>query len=227
MGETITVETVLAPDYGGHSSTRISSRSAAQPRGECARRHAERRAASRIETANAYLDEAYAGQFERSRCPANSLMLSVTDTGTGMSRELLERVFEPFFTHQGHRQGLRPRPVDGVWLRQAVRRSRPDLQQARRRHHGQNLSAADPAAEAAANPEELLPRDVRVETAANPSENVLVVEDNDDVRHYAHRRSKNSATPCCWRATRPRPCGSPQMAGASTCCSPTSSCPAR
>src|SRR5262249_56407400 len=57
-----------------------------------------------IETANSYLDEAYARQFG-DVAPGQYVLLSVTDTGSGISPELMNRVFEPFFTTKGHGRG--------------------------------------------------------------------------------------------------------------------------
>ena len=50
-----------------------------------------------IETANASLDEAYCRQFG-DVAPGQYALLSVSDTGTGISPENLTKVFEPFFT---------------------------------------------------------------------------------------------------------------------------------
>jgi len=50
-----------------------------------------------IETAAVELDEAFAAQHPGSR-PGPHVRLSVTDTGRGMTPEVLARVFEPFFT---------------------------------------------------------------------------------------------------------------------------------
>lgn len=50
-----------------------------------------------IEVGNAYIDDAYARQHDDVR-PGHYVALSVTDTGSGISPELLEKVFEPFFS---------------------------------------------------------------------------------------------------------------------------------
>jgi PAS domain S-box-containing protein len=51
-----------------------------------------------IETANAYLDDAYARSQGGEVRPGQYVMISVTDTGTGMAPQVVARVFDPFFT---------------------------------------------------------------------------------------------------------------------------------
>jgi nitrogen-specific signal transduction histidine kinase len=56
-----------------------------------------------IETANKWLDERAAAERELS--PGQYLSLCVTDTGTGMTPEVISRVFDPFFTTKPLGQG--------------------------------------------------------------------------------------------------------------------------
>jgi signal transduction histidine kinase len=57
-----------------------------------------------IETANTALDDQYARAHEEVAA-GQYVMISVTDTGSGMPPEVLERAFEPFFTTKGVGQG--------------------------------------------------------------------------------------------------------------------------
>lgn len=50
-----------------------------------------------IELGNAFLDDQYA-QNEIDVTPGQYVMLAVTDTGSGMTPDILEKVFDPFFT---------------------------------------------------------------------------------------------------------------------------------
>jgi PAS domain S-box-containing protein len=57
-----------------------------------------------IEARNAVLDQDYAEQYEEVT-PGDYALLAITDTGLGMSPEVLTRVFEPFFTTKEVGQG--------------------------------------------------------------------------------------------------------------------------
>jgi signal transduction histidine kinase/ActR/RegA family two-component response regulator len=104
LGEDVAIETVLA---GGLWQTRVdanqlenvllnlavNSRDAMPNGGRLT-----------IETANAHLDEAYAAAHSDVTA-GQYVMLAVTDTGTGMTPEVIDKVFEPFFTTKPLGQG--------------------------------------------------------------------------------------------------------------------------
>jgi signal transduction histidine kinase/CheY-like chemotaxis protein len=57
-----------------------------------------------IETANAHLDDLYTAQNPGAK-PGQYVMVAVTDTGTGMSPEVMAKAFDPFFTTKGVGKG--------------------------------------------------------------------------------------------------------------------------
>ena len=57
-----------------------------------------------VETANALLDETYAAAHPEVKA-GQYVMIAVSDTGAGMSKEVAARAFEPFFTTKGTGEG--------------------------------------------------------------------------------------------------------------------------
>jgi signal transduction histidine kinase/DNA-binding response OmpR family regulator len=57
-----------------------------------------------VEAGNAFLDDEYVRQHDDLR-PGQYVMVAVSDTGSGMTREVMERVFEPFFSTKPEGQG--------------------------------------------------------------------------------------------------------------------------
>ncbi len=132
-----------------------------------------------IETANAHLDAEYA---ERSTevTPGDYAMLAVTDTGIGMSREVIQRAFEPFFTTKdvGKGSGLGLSMIYG-FIKQSGGHARIYSEPG----HGTTVRLYLPRAPDAAAAEPTLAND---EIAGAPArETILVVEDQPEVRALA------------------------------------------
>jgi signal transduction histidine kinase/ActR/RegA family two-component response regulator len=133
-----------------------------------------------IETANASLDEAYCRQFG-DVAPGQYALLSVSDTGTGISPEHLSKVFEPFFTTKSAsmRTGLGLAMIYGF-----VKQSKGHVRIYSEVGHGTTAKIYLPRMIGAARAESV-PAAARGESAqsptARPGEVVLMVEDDEDV----------------------------------------------
>jgi len=131
-----------------------------------------------IETANAYLDEHYAAQ-QAEVIPGQYVVICVSDTGTGMTREIMQRVFEPFFTTKEAGQGT------GLGLSQVygfVKQSGGHVKIYSEPGEGTTVKVYLPR----------LQGDVERDDAPSHkgemvqgTETVLVVEDEQDVREYS------------------------------------------
>ena len=97
LGETIELESVLSPRVWPIDIDRNQMENALLNLAVNARDAMPGGGKLTIETANVYLDEAYAGTAPELQ-PGQYVAISVSDTGCGMPPETLERVFEPFFT---------------------------------------------------------------------------------------------------------------------------------
>jgi CheY-like chemotaxis protein len=130
-----------------------------------------------IETCNAFLDENYCRGVADLK-PGQYVMISVSDTGSGMTQDVLEHAFEPFFTTKsaGHGTGLGLSQVYGF-----VRQSGGHVKIYSELRQGSSVKIYLPrlaravAAPAAAEP---------VVTERSRGEGILVVEDDADVRAY-------------------------------------------
>ncbi|MFT3729629.1 MAG: CHASE3 domain-containing protein [Terricaulis sp.] len=97
LGEHIKIETVLAGGVWRVSVDRHELEQAVLNIAVNARDAMPEGGKLTLESANAHLDEAYAAA-NVDVTPGQYVMIAVTDTGGGMSKETLQQAFEPFFT---------------------------------------------------------------------------------------------------------------------------------
>jgi len=127
-----------------------------------------------IELGNAHLDDAYARTHDEV-VPGQYVMLAVSDTGSGMSEDIIQKVFEPFFStkSEGKGSGLGLSMVYGF-----VKQSGGHVKIYSEVGHGTTIKLYLPRAMEA--------EDVEVAVDTGPitggTETVLVVEDDAEVR---------------------------------------------
>ncbi len=177
LGENIRIETVLAGGLWRVSADENQLESVLLNLAVNARDAMAGAGKMTIQTANTYLNETYARSQEEVK-PGQYVLLAVTDTGSGMTREVLQRVFEPFFTTKeiGQGTGLGLSMVYGF-----VKQSGGHVKIDSRPGEGTTVKlylprlVAEPQPAALESPAGRLPGGRR-------SEQVLVVEDENDVR---------------------------------------------
>jgi predicted ATPase/signal transduction histidine kinase/ActR/RegA family two-component response regulator len=135
-----------------------------------------------FETANVELDEAHAREHV-SVTAGEYVMLSVTDTGSGIEREIQDRIFEPFFTtkERGKGTGLGLATVFGI-VRQSGGHVALDSEVGRgttfRIYLPRCATTADELIEASSP---------SAPTSGYGTETILLVEDDEQVRIAVHR----------------------------------------
>jgi PAS domain S-box-containing protein len=179
LGESISVETVLAGGLWPAFVDPNQVESALLNLAVNARDAMVQGGKLTIETGNAFLDEGYARRRDEVTA-GEYVFIAVSDTGTGMTPEVLERAFDPFYTTKqaGYGTGLGLSQVYGF-----VKQSGGNVELYSEAGHGTTVRMYFPRTEARpdpashdATPAAALPRG---------SETILVVEDDGDVRGYA------------------------------------------
>jgi two-component system, cell cycle sensor histidine kinase and response regulator CckA len=132
-----------------------------------------------ISTANCDHSEADASALHAMR--GSSVLLTVSDTGTGISPEVQQRIFDPFFTtkEQGRGTGLGLSTVYGI-----VKQSGGEIRVESELGRGTLFKVYFPRVE---NAPEALERDVLVREVPRGSETLLLVEDDASLRTLAMR----------------------------------------
>ena len=182
LGEDHVLELRLSPDAGEIRADRgqleqvlvnliLNARDAMRPHGRVT-----------VATGQATLDEVYAQSHGGINIPPGPYaFLSVTDTGTGMTRDVQARIFEPFFTTKpvGQGTGLGLSSVYGI-----VKQSNGFVWCYTEPNHGSTFRIYLPRAVSVPGP--VVPRGPVAELRGG-TETILVVEDEDVVRALACR----------------------------------------
>ena len=174
IGEAVEVETIVAGGLWNTCVDPTNVESAVLNMAINGRDAMEGHGKLTIEVGNAYLDEAYARKH-LDVVPGQYVMLAVTDTGCGMSPEVIERVFDPFFTTkpEGRGTGLGMSMVYGF-----VKQSGGHIKIYSEVGSGTSVKIYLPRSLDA----EELPPNLSYDDLAGGNETILLVEDDEDVR---------------------------------------------
>ena len=132
-----------------------------------------------IETANSYLDQDYADR-ETEVSAGQYVVIMVSDTGTGISTDIIDRVFEPFFTTKdvGEGTGLGLSMVYGF-----IKQSGGHVAVYSEPGEGTTVKLYSPRAPGSDVAEDFV-ADARQGNVQTGDETVLVVEDDEDVKEF-------------------------------------------
>jgi two-component system NtrC family sensor kinase len=183
LGETVVIETVLAgglwratvdPNQIENAilNLAINARDAMPDGGRLT-----------IETANAYLDERYAAVHGDGIRAGQYVLLAVSDSGTGMTRDVMDKAFEPFFTTKpaGVGTGLGLSMVYGF-----VRQSGGHIKIYSEVGEGTTIKVYVPRAlrTEAEGPEPVVPAAQPANVPKSGGEKILLVEDDGELNRF-------------------------------------------
>ncbi len=135
-----------------------------------------------IETDNVILDPSYA-QTHRDVTPGDYVMLSISDTGCGMTEEVKAHIFEPFFTTKepGRGTGLGLATVYGI-----VKQSNGHIFVYSEPNKGTTFKIYLPRYKGDKEKEFIEDKEEAIsEALPRGNETILIVEDDEDVRNFA------------------------------------------
>lgn len=177
IGEDVELETFMEPDLGLIKADpgqieqvllnlAVNSRDAMPQGGKLT-----------IETTNVDLDEEYFRKHAEHMQTGPYVMLSVSDTGIGMNKEVLSHIFEPFFTTKetGKGTGLGMATVYGI-----IDQNDGYIWPYSEPGQGTTFKIYLPRIEGEVEPEQ---KEKALKKIPDASETILMVEDNDEVRN--------------------------------------------
>lgn len=132
-----------------------------------------------IKTENVTLDEDYCKVIPESR-PGKFVYLSVADTGVGMDKEILQRIFEPFFSTKEVGTGLGLSVVYGI-----VKEHEGWINVYSEPGQGSTFKVYLPAFYV--EPEDETEETVSLQELRGRGERILLVEDEEGVREFVRR----------------------------------------